>query len=59
MQCLCKVFMKHSCDEDLVTLLSRVTQQLKTYCTSRGEKQVDFTSHLEELSSISKLLFYR
>ena len=40
-QCLCKVFMKHSCDEDLVTLLSRVTQQLKTYCTSRGEKQVD------------------
>ena len=51
--------MKHSCDEDLVTLLSRVTQQLKTYCTSRGEKQVDFTSHLEELSSISKLLFYR
>merc|ERR1712107_18324 len=28
---------------DLVTLLSRVTQQLKTYCTSRGEKQVNET----------------
>ena len=40
-QCLCKVFMKHSCEEDLVSLLARVTQQLKTYCTSRGEKQVD------------------
>ena len=33
--------MKHSCEEDLVSLLARVTQQLKTYCTSRGEKQVD------------------
>ena len=40
MQCLCKVFMEYSCEEDLVSLLARVTQQLKTYCTSRGEKQV-------------------
>jgi hypothetical protein len=32
--------MQYSCSEDLVCLLSRVTQQLKTYCTSRGEKQV-------------------
>ena len=39
-QCLCKVFMEYSCEEDLVSLLARVTQQLKTYCTSRGEKQV-------------------
>jgi len=53
-QCLCKVFMKHSCEEDLVSLLARVTQQLKTYCTSRGEKQVNETL----LRGVTRRLFF-
>ena len=39
-QCLCRVFMRHSCREDLDTLLLRVTQELRAYCTTKGEKQV-------------------
>ena len=54
MQCLCKVFMKYSCEEDLVSLLARVTQQLKTYCTSRGEKQVNETL----LRGVTRRLFF-
>lgn len=53
-QCLCRVFMQYSCEEDLVTLLARVTQQLKTYCTSRGEKQVNETL----LRGVTKRLYF-
>ena len=42
-QCLCRVFMKYSASEDLDTLLLRVTQELKAYCTTRGEKQINET----------------
>ena len=41
MQCLCRVFMRHSCREDLDTLMLRVTQELRAYCTTKGEKQVE------------------
>jgi len=39
-QSFCKVFMEYCHEEDLVTLLHRVSQQLKTYCTIKGEKQM-------------------
>ena len=42
-QCLCRIFMKFSCSEDLETLLLRVTQELRLYCTTRGEKQINET----------------
>ena len=35
--------MKYSATEDLDTLLLRVTQELKAYCTTRGEKQINET----------------
>ena len=35
--------MKYSCEEDLATLLLRVTQELKQYGTTRGEKQINET----------------
>lgn len=53
-QCLCKVFMKYSCEEDLVTLLQRVTQELKVYCTTKGEKQINETL----LRGVSRKLFF-
>ena len=37
------MFMKYSCEEDLATLLLRVTQELKQYGTTRGEKQINET----------------
>jgi len=46
--------MEYSCEEDLVSLLARVTQQLKTYCTSRGEKQVNETL----LRGVSRRLYF-
>jgi len=39
-QSFCKVFMEFCHQEDLVTLLHRVSQELKTYCTVKGEKQM-------------------
>lgn len=42
-QCLCRIFMKFSCSEDLETLLLRVTQELRAYCTTKGEKQINET----------------
>ena len=42
-QCLCRIFMMFSCSEDLETLLLRVTQELKAYCTNKGEKQINET----------------
>lgn len=53
-QCLCKVFMRYSCEEDLVTLLQRVSQELKVYCTTKGEKQINETL----LRGVSKKLFF-
>jgi len=53
-QCLCKVFMKYSCEEDLLTMLQRVTQELKVYCTTKGEKQINETL----LRGVSKKLFF-
>jgi len=53
-QCLCKVFMKYSCEEDLVTLLQRVSQELKVYCTTKGEKQINETL----LRGVSKKLYF-
>ena len=35
--------MKFSCSEDLETLLLRVTQELRAYCTTKGEKQINET----------------
>ena len=35
--------MMFSCDEDLETLLLRVTQELRAYCTNKGEKQINET----------------
>jgi len=53
-QCLCKVFMKYSCEEDLVTLLQRVSQELKVYCTTKGEKQMNETL----LRGVCKKLYF-
>lgn len=53
-QCLCKVFMKHSCEDDLVTLLQRVSQELKLYCTTKGEKQMNETL----LRGVTKKLYF-
>lgn len=39
-QSLCKVFMEFCHVEDLVTLMNRVSQQLSTYGTIKGEKQM-------------------
>ena len=54
MQCLCRVFMKYSCQEDLDTLLLRVTQELKAYCTTKGEKQINETL----LRGVTRKLFF-
>ena len=35
--------MTFSCTEDLETLLLRVTQELRAYCTTKGEKQINET----------------
>ena len=35
--------MKFSCSEDLETLLLRVAQELRIYCTTKGEKQINET----------------
>jgi len=53
-QCLCRVFMQYSCSEDLDTLLLRVTQELRAYCTTRGEKQINETL----LRGVTKKLFF-
>ena len=52
MQCLCRVFMRHSCREDLDTLMLRVTQELRAYCTTKGEKQVECFVNLTLISRI-------
>ena len=52
MQCLCRVFMRHSCREDLDTLMLRVTQELRAYCTTKGEKQVECFVNLTLFSRI-------
>ena len=49
-----QVFMKYSCEEDLVTLLQRVSQELKVYCTTKGEKQINETL----LRGVSKKLYF-
>merc|ERR1711884_676738 len=53
-QCLCRIFMKYSGAEDLDTLLLRVTQELKAYCTTKGEKQINETL----LRGATKKLFF-
>merc|ERR1711976_439247 len=53
-QCLCRVFMQFSCSENLDTLLLRVTQELRAYCTTRGEKQINETL----LRGVTKKLFF-
>ena len=53
-QCLCRIFMKYSGAEDLDTLLLRVTQELKAYCTTKGEKQINETL----LRGVTKKLFF-
>ena len=54
-QCLCRIFMKYSGAEDLDTLLLRVTQELKAYCTTKGEKQINETL----LRGVTKKLFFK
>eukprot|EP00088_Acartia_fossae_P065231 TRINITY_DN8041_c0_g1_i1.p1 TRINITY_DN8041_c0_g1~~TRINITY_DN8041_c0_g1_i1.p1 ORF type:complete len:472 (+),score=102.62 TRINITY_DN8041_c0_g1_i1:123-1538(+) len=39
-QSICKIFMEHCHEEDLVTLMQRVSQELSTYGTVKGEKQM-------------------
>ena len=46
--------MKYSCAEDLDTLLLRVTQELKVYCTTKGEKQINETL----LRGVTRKLFF-
>ena len=46
--------MKYSCEEDLVTLLQRVSQELKVYCTTKGEKQMNETL----LRGVCKKLYF-
>ena len=46
--------MKYSCQEDLDTLLLRVTQELKAYCTTKGEKQINETL----LRGVTRKLFF-
>ena len=46
--------MKYSCHEDLDTLLLRVTQELKAYCTTKGEKQINETL----LRGVTRKLFF-
>ena len=46
--------MKHSCEDDLVTLLQRVSQELKLYCTTKGEKQMNETL----LRGVTKKLYF-
>ena len=53
-QCLCRIFMMFSCTEDLETLLLRVTQELKAYCTTKGEKQINETL----LRGVTKKLYF-
>lgn len=53
-QCLCRIFMKYSGNEDLDTLLLRVTQELKAYCTTKGEKQINETL----LRGVTRKLFF-
>merc|ERR1719150_3256329 len=53
-QCLCRVFMMYSCTEDLETLLLRVTQELRAYCTNKGEKQINETL----LRGVTKKLYF-
>lgn len=53
-QCLCKVFMRYSCEEDLVALLLRVSKELKVFCTTRGEKQINETL----LRGVTRKLFF-
>merc|ERR1719189_2399212 len=53
-QCLCRIFMKYSGAEDLDTLLLRVTQELRAYCTTKGEKQINETL----LRGVTRKLFF-
>ena len=53
-QCLCRIFMMFSCNEDLETLLLRVTQELRAYCTTKGEKQINETL----LRGVSRKLYF-
>ena len=46
--------MKYSGSEDLDTLLLRVTQELKAYCTTKGEKQINETL----LRGVTRKLFF-
>lgn len=46
--------MKYSGNEDLDTLLLRVTQELKAYCTTKGEKQINETL----LRGVTRKLFF-
>ena len=46
--------MQFSCSEDLDTLLLRVTQELKAYCTTKGEKQINETL----LRGVTKKLYF-
>ena len=46
--------MKFSGAEDLDTLLLRVTQELKAYCTTKGEKQINETL----LRGVTRKLFF-
>ena len=46
--------MTFSCTEDLETLLLRVTQELRAYCTNKGEKQINETL----LRGVTKKLYF-
>ena len=46
--------MMFSCSEDLETLLLRVTQELRAYCTNKGEKQINETL----LRGVTKKLYF-
>jgi len=53
-QCVCKVFMEYVHVEDLVTLMQRVSQELSTYGTVKGEKQMCETL----LRGVKKKVFF-
>jgi len=53
-QCICKVFMEYVHLEDLVTLMQRVSQELSTYGTIKGEKQMCETL----LRGVKKKVFF-